>query len=81
LLRLVHDPSPNAAPWCGRWRCTVGEIRQALDALRTDPLHREHYTNFLADLVYGERMEFGEAMGTVNSLAKAVWPADLQIKG
>lgn len=47
----------------------AGETRKALDALRTDPLHRERYARFLADMVYGERVEFGEAMGTVTRLA------------
>lgn len=47
----------------------AGETRKALDALRTDPLHRERYTRFLADMVYGERFDFRQAMETVDELA------------
>ena len=47
----------------------AGETRKALDALRTDPLHRERYDRFLADMVYGERFDFRQAMETVDELA------------
>jgi hypothetical protein len=43
----------------------TGETRKALEALRTAPLHRERYIRFMADMVYGERPEFGEAIATV----------------
>jgi len=43
----------------------AGETRTALEALRSNPLHRERYGRFMADMVYGERPEFGEAMATV----------------
>ena len=49
----------------------AGETRKALDALRTDPLHRQRYARFLADMVYGERPEFDAAMATVVELAEA----------
>ena len=46
----------------------AGETRKALDALRTDPVHRERYDRFVAIMVYGERVEFDEAMATVAGL-------------
>lgn len=51
----------------------AGETHKALNALRTDPLHRERYASFVADMVYGERAEFGEAMATVVALAEEAW--------
>lgn len=47
----------------------AGETRKALDALRTDPLHRDRYNAFLAAMVYGERVEFRAAMEVVAFLA------------
>jgi hypothetical protein len=49
----------------------AGETRKALDALRTDPLHRQRYDRFMVDMVYGERPEFDVAMSTVVELAEA----------
>lgn len=46
----------------------AGETKKALDALRTDPLHRERYAGFLADMVYGERPEFDDALKTVTDI-------------
>jgi hypothetical protein len=51
----------------------AGETRKALDALRTDPLHRRRYDDFVSAMVYGERPEFSEAFGTVTGLAKDAW--------
>lgn len=51
----------------------AGETRKALNALRTDPLHRQRYVRFMADMVHGERPEFGEAMETVAALAADAW--------
>ena len=48
----------------------AGETRKALDALRTDPLHRRRYEDFVAAMVYGERPEFDEALATVAALAE-----------
>jgi hypothetical protein len=45
-----------------------GETRKALAALRTDPLHRTRYERFIADMVYGERPEFDEALKTVTDI-------------
>ncbi len=47
----------------------AGETRKALDALRTDPVHRARYTEFVAAMVYGEKAEFDEALSTVTDLA------------
>lgn len=48
----------------------AGEIRKALAALRSDPLHQQRYVRFMADMVYGERPEFAEAMETIRELAE-----------
>jgi hypothetical protein len=48
----------------------AGETRKALDALRTGPLHRRRYDDFMAGMVYGERPEFITALATVVALAK-----------
>jgi hypothetical protein len=53
----------------------AGETFKALDALRTDPVHRERYDRFVAAMVYGERVEFDEAMGTVAELVGDAWQA------
>lgn len=53
----------------------VGETRKALDDLRTDPVHRARYERFLGDMVYGELVEFTEAMRTVAGLVYDVWRA------
>ena len=49
----------------------AGETIKALDALRTDPVHRDRYDRFVAAMVYGERPEFEAAMATVVELAEA----------
>ena len=51
----------------------AGETRTALTALRSDPVHRDRYIRFMADMVYGERPDFGVAMDTVAGLAERVW--------
>jgi hypothetical protein len=48
----------------------AAETRKALDSLRTDPLHRRRYEDFVAAMVYGERPEFDEALATVTALAE-----------
>jgi hypothetical protein len=50
----------------------AGETRKALDALRTEPLHRERYATFIADMVYGKQVEFDEALRTVSALASGI---------
>ena len=56
----------------------AGETRKALDALRTDPIHRQRYEDFLAAMVYGERVDFNAAIRTVADLVDAAWPAQAQ---
>jgi hypothetical protein len=53
----------------------AGETKKALDALRSDPLHRERYGRFVADMVYGERAEFDEAIAAVTVMAGRAWPS------
>jgi hypothetical protein len=48
----------------------AGETRKALDALRTDPVHRARYNAFVAAMVYGEKAEFEEAMATVTAMVQ-----------
>jgi predicted nucleotidyltransferase component of viral defense system len=51
----------------------AGETQKALDALSTDSVHRERYDRFVAAMVYGERVDFDEAMGTVAELVGGAW--------
>jgi hypothetical protein len=53
----------------------AGETRKALDALRSDPVYSDRYARFLADMVYGERWDFDEAMRTVADLVGDAWRA------
>ena len=48
----------------------AGETRKAIDALRTDPLHRRRYDDFVSAMVYGEKPEFDAAFSTVVVLAE-----------
>jgi predicted nucleotidyltransferase component of viral defense system len=43
----------------------TGETHKALAALCTNPRYRARYEQFMADMVYGERPEFDEALKTV----------------
>ena len=54
----------------------AGETRKALDVLHRDPLHRDRYTRFLADMVYGERPDFDQAFEAVVELAASAWPTE-----
>lgn len=47
-----------------------GETRKALDAFRSDPLHRQRYEAFLNEMVYGERPGYDQALATVAALAE-----------
>jgi hypothetical protein len=70
LERLIADA--DAVEFANQYPAYVadmpGETRKALAALQADPIHRERYANFMADMVYGERAVFTEAMETVNLL-------------
>jgi predicted nucleotidyltransferase component of viral defense system len=50
----------------------AGETGKALEALQTDPIHRRRYDDFVAAMVYGERSEFIDALGTVVRLAECI---------
>lgn len=47
--------------------------RRALEALSDDPAHEEEYERFVRQMVYGEKIEFHEAMTTVNEIAASLW--------
>lgn len=49
----------------------AGQTRNALDALRTDALHAERYARFAADMVYGPRADFADALATVTTMVEA----------
>lgn len=46
-----------------------GETRKALAALQTDSVHRRRYDDFIAAMVYSEKLSFDTALGTVSALA------------
>lgn len=48
----------------------AGETRKALNALRTDPVHRMRYDRFIVSMVYGDQAGFEEAMTSVFRLAQ-----------
>lgn len=47
----------------------AGETKKALQALQTAPAYRTRYGDFIVAMAYGERPEFGIAIGTVVMLA------------
>ncbi len=51
----------------------AGETQKALDALRSDPVYRRRYDDFVFGMVYGERAEFETAIATVIGLTEDVW--------
>lgn len=53
----------------------AGETYKALDALQSDPAIRARYDAFVAGMVYGEAVEFDEAMKTVSTLVNETWPS------
>jgi predicted nucleotidyltransferase component of viral defense system len=48
----------------------AGETQKALNALSTDPLYRERFTGFVAEMVYGVQADFDDALSTVMKVAK-----------
>jgi hypothetical protein len=80
IVMLARDIAANDAAEFGNQHPAyaadiAGETRKALDALRADPLYRQRYEMFMADMVYGEKPVFDEAIGTVVALAeRAVVP-------
>lgn len=46
----------------------AGETHKALNALRGNPIHRLRYDRFIDAMVYGERLAFDAALGTVEEL-------------
>ena len=47
-----------------------GETRKTVDALGADPVYRRHYDDFVTAMVYGEKPEFDQALGTVGFLTE-----------
>jgi hypothetical protein len=50
----------------------AGETQRALTAIRTDPVFRTRYDDFMAAMVYGERPDFDVAFAIVALLAKNI---------
>jgi hypothetical protein len=50
---------------------SAAETQAAIAALRTDPIYRRRYDDFLSAMVYGDPYEFDLALGTVLLLADA----------
>jgi hypothetical protein len=48
----------------------AGETRKALGTLRTDPVYRSRYGDFVNAMAYGERPEFDVALASVVALAE-----------
>ena len=74
VTSLARDVAANDASAFGNqypaYEADIGgETHNALDALRADPLYRQRYETFVADMVYGEKPAFDEALATVIALA------------
>jgi predicted nucleotidyltransferase component of viral defense system len=48
------------------------QMQRALMSIRSDPVFREYYGRFLNDLVYGEGVEFDDAVAALDKVAKAL---------
>lgn len=48
----------------------IGETRRAVAGLRDDPGYRERYETFRRDMVYGETLDFADALASVMKLAE-----------
>jgi hypothetical protein len=78
VIRLTRDiAAADADEFGNQYPAYLADIssetRKALDALRTDPVYRQRYANFLTAMVYGERVEFDEAMGAVADPVGGAW--------
>jgi hypothetical protein len=47
----------------------IGETHRAVAGLKNDPDHLQRFRNFQRDMVYGEAVEFAEALSTVMAIA------------
>jgi predicted nucleotidyltransferase component of viral defense system len=70
VATLVRDiAAADAKEFCNQYPAyaadSAAETCKALDALRTDPAYRRHYTDFMNAMVYGERPEFVVALASV----------------
>lgn len=46
------------------------ETRRAVEAMASDPIYAQRYTDFQRDMVYGQRLPFAEALQTITALSK-----------
>lgn len=74
VARLARDiATADAAEFRNQYLAYVadiaGETTKALDALRTAPVYRARYADFVGAMVYGEQTEFDDAMATITALA------------
>jgi hypothetical protein len=54
----------------------AGETGRAVDALRTAPVYRDRYADFMLNMVYGDQPDFETAMAVVADLAAVTWGSD-----
>jgi len=53
----------------------MGEIRKAISALESDPIHTKRYQAFVKDMVYGDQVSFPIAFADVKRLAEMLYAA------
>lgn len=69
---MRHDADTFANQYPAYRDDPMGETRKAMDALARDPLYREQYAAFLANMVYGDAPDFADALATVEHLAQRI---------
>ncbi len=52
----------------------AGETHHACTALRSEPVIRERYAQFVSDMVYGVNLDFDAAVHAIASLVNEAWP-------
>jgi len=67
---MRHDAETFANQYPAYRDDPMGETRKAMDALARDPLYREQYATFLANMVYGDAPDFADALATVERLVQ-----------
>jgi len=67
---MRHDADTFANQYPAYRDDPMGETRKAMNALAHDPLYREQYVTFLANMVYGDAPDFAEALATVDTLVQ-----------
>ena len=74
VASLAHDVMKEDAATRGdrfpAWqKDPLGETLRAIEAIPKDKVFVEGYANFQRDMVYGDKLDFTTAMGTLNALA------------